>query len=100
MLAQGALFSISAHEERLPNVSRLGSGLPPFIRSELPSPEVRELPPLSPSEAGRLITLFEKSDLLNVVVFAIRLAAPIATAFPHRTLPFSRAPRIGLCTYS
>ena len=67
---------------------------------ELPSPEVRELPPLPPSEAGRLITLFEKTDLLNVVVFAIRFAAPIATAFPHRTPPFSRARRIGLCTYS
>jgi integrase len=38
---------------------------------ELPSPEVRELPPLPPSEAGRLITLFEKTDLFDVVVFAI-----------------------------
>ena len=38
---------------------------------ELPSPEVRELPPLPPPEAGRLITLFEKTDLYDVVVFAI-----------------------------
>ena len=32
---------------------------------------VRELPPLPSSEAGRLITLFEKTDLLDMVVFAI-----------------------------
>jgi integrase len=38
---------------------------------ELQSPEVRELPPLPPSDAGRLITLFETTDLLDVVVFAI-----------------------------
>jgi integrase len=38
---------------------------------ELPSPKTRELPPPPASEAGRLIALFEHTDLLDVVVFAI-----------------------------
>lgn len=51
---------------------------------ELPSPEVRELPPLPPSDAGRLITLFEKTDLLDVVVFDIGSGLRLGEVFGLR----------------
>jgi hypothetical protein len=60
---------------------------------ELQSPEDRERSPLPPSEAGRLITLLGKTDLLDVVVFAIgsSLRWERFSAFAGRTLIHQQA---------